>query len=169
MDRLPQGLDPVTAGRFGLWLLGKRASVAASKRVAFPPRRDSVGSVATAVRAWLPWAIVEYPGRARWLAALCGVQTETARSWLYRGRRMPTKHADKLATYLENVAAILQLRALEIRSEYPTGNSAPLASQVKATEKNRGDARSRDGLRPRTSKKIGRDATGQVNRQNSGK
>ena len=149
MDRLPRGLSPVTAGRFGLWLLGRRASAAAEKRDAFPHRRASSVIANRATRALLPWYVSEYPGAARWLGALCGVGNGTARNWLSGSRRMPSRHAATLATYLENVAAILQLRALEIRAEYPTKHSAPLASQVKATEKIRGDARPRDGLRPR--------------------
>ena len=167
MDRLPAGLDPVTAGRFGLWLLAKRSAVAASKRVAFPTR-DSRGVAGKVAALMVPWRVWEYPGATRWLAALCGVAHGTAKGWL--AGRVPSPAArERIASYLETRAAILQSLALEIRSQYPTKHSAPLASQVKATEKNRGDARSRDGLRPRTSKKIGRDATGQVNRQNSGK
>ena len=112
---LPAGLDPVSAGRFGLWLLGKRASAARQRRIPFPRRvaRGHAGPVAATV--W-PWHVHQYPGAAVMLSAICGVSLGTARHWL-KGSRMSPRNRERLAQWLEDQAAILQSLALELRRD----------------------------------------------------
>lgn len=110
LERLPTGLDPVTAGRFGLWLLGKRAQHRAAKRRLTPSRVYGSALVARFAALTMPWTVEEYPGYRRFAAALCGVAVATADRWLYGNRRLPAKHARTLAalcrTKAEQYAAL---------------------------------------------------------------
>ena len=133
MDRLPVGVSPVTAGRFGLWLLGRRQHTASRKRKAFPNRAFR-GMPRGAVRLVLPWLVWEYPGASHWLAALCGVARGTAKNWLTGSQHFPAKHADRLALYLENHSASLLAAASELRAY---AQSEQTKGQVKGIEKNR--------------------------------
>lgn len=113
--RLPEGLSPVTAGRFGLWLLGRRAYRAARRRRALPYRRHH-GVLARRVAALLaPWDVYEYPGAARFLSGLLGISHATAARYLRPGIEFPRKHAPRLAEYLEAHAAECVALALELR------------------------------------------------------
>ena len=133
MYRLPRGLDPVTAGRFGLWLLGRRQQTAASKRIAFP-RRGYARLIQRACGLLVPWRVHEYPGVARWLASVCGVADSTAANWLKGSQALPRKHAETVALYLENHSALLMAAAVELRAYAQTEQTK---GQVKGTEKNR--------------------------------
>ena len=48
------------------------------------------------------------------LAHLCEVKRETARGWIY-GKRLPARHARRLASYLEAHAAESEALARELR------------------------------------------------------
>lgn len=118
--QLPTGLDPVTAGRFGLWLLGKRSHARAQRRSVSASRVPGCGIAHRFVALIAPWSVHEYPGRDRILPALCEVSIETARDWLYRDRMLPPKHARRMAEIarqraveFEDVAKALDQHAAE--------------------------------------------------------
>ena len=113
--RIETTADAITAGRLGLWLLGRRASAAKQARVA-QPRREPRGLAARVGYALAPWRVREYPGTEALLASICGVSRETAKGWL-RGNRPSARSRERLAQYLEDGAAILQSLALELRRD----------------------------------------------------
>lgn len=115
---MPAGLDPVRAGRYGLWLLGLRSHRAASLRVAFPKMRVGTRSLTDRFRVlFLPWKVYEYPGPCRFLGELCGVHPETARRWIQGSKVLPPRHGERLAAYLEQHAAQCEALARELRSD----------------------------------------------------
>ena len=114
--RLPPGLDPVTAGRLGLWLLGQRSHRKALKRTVFVKRVRPASLQERFVRLLAPWRIEEYPGCERILPALCGVAHSTARAWLWSDKRFPKKHALTLASICESRAAEFLALAEELRA-----------------------------------------------------
>jgi hypothetical protein len=93
---LPAGLDPITAGRFALWMLGKRSHRRAQRRTVSASRVWGGGLAQRFVTLVAPWTVEEYPGRLRLLAGLCGVTAATSKDWLYRDKRLPAKHAHRL-------------------------------------------------------------------------
>jgi hypothetical protein len=96
-DGLPAGLDPVKAGRLGLWLLGKRNHFAAKKRRGWP-LREGTGTLASRFVCLIaPWELREYPGQRKLLAALLGVAESYAKRLMQRSGRLPAKHARRLA------------------------------------------------------------------------
>jgi hypothetical protein len=102
---LPQGLNPVDAGRLGLWLLGRRNQRAASRRRARPSHVYN-RSLADRFRGLItPWRVHEYPGTLAFMAELCGVGVGTARNWCKRGYRLPPHQARRMARYLRIYAA----------------------------------------------------------------
>jgi hypothetical protein len=112
---LPAGLTPVAAGRIGLWLLSVRSYKAARRRD--EAREAWIGRCTLGAR-WAalvaPWTVWSYPGAQRLLSQLCGVSRSTAHGWLYdRRRRIPARHAERLACDLEARAS----RALALASE----------------------------------------------------
>ena len=112
---LPPNVSPVTAGRLGLWLLHLRAHRAASRRIAFPYRNDGGRLVRRFAALICPWDVYEYPGAARFLAALIGCKQSSAKRYLMRSRDIPLKHAPKLAEYLEGHASECEALARELR------------------------------------------------------
>lgn len=113
---LPPGLDPVTAGRFGLWLLGQRSHRKALKRTFFVKRVRPASLQERFVRLIAPWRIEEYPGCDRVLPALCGVAHSTARAWLWSDKRLPRRHALTLAAICDARAAEFAALAVELRA-----------------------------------------------------
>jgi len=103
--QLPPGLDPVTAGRFGLWLLGKRSHTRAQRRRVSASHVPGSGLAQRFVSLIAPWTIAEYPGRRRLLGGLCGVAVATTDDWLYREQRLPAAHAQRLSTICREKAA----------------------------------------------------------------
>ena len=95
---LPPGLDPVTAGRFGLWLLGRRSHERALKRRSSPSRVFGYGIIQRLATLIAPWTVEEYPGYRRFLADLCGVNIRTSDDWLYGAQSLPRIHARRLST-----------------------------------------------------------------------
>jgi len=93
VDGLPPGLDPVTAGRFGLWLLGKRNHRKAQLREVSPSRVCGSGLADRMAYLFAPWSVTEYPGRRRLLAGLCRVSIATVDDWLYGKKPLPPHHA----------------------------------------------------------------------------
>jgi hypothetical protein len=93
VDRLPPGLDPVTAGRFGLWLLGQRNHRKAQLRRVSPSRVFGSGLAERMVSLFAPWTVEEYPGELRLLAGLCKVSARTVEDWLYKRKPLPPHHA----------------------------------------------------------------------------
>src|SRR5215831_14841354 len=116
MPTLPRGLDPVSAGRFGLWLLSRRSHRAARRRVAFTNRVWHSSTWGNRFeRLITPWRIFEYPGTSAMLAQLCGVSRSTARGWIY-GKRLPVRHALRLSHNLMAHAAQCEALGRELRS-----------------------------------------------------
>ena len=96
-QQLPAGLDPVKAGRLGLWLLGQRSHRRALRRNV-SATRVSTGSLGSRFSTlFTPWTVHTYPSAAQALAELCGVKASYARLWLRRDGRLPTRHARTLA------------------------------------------------------------------------
>jgi len=113
---LPPGLNPVEAGRLGLWLLSIRSHKAAQKRVAFPERAWRQTLAVKFTRLICQWHVYEYPGAAKILAALLRIPPSYAEnlmkpSW---SRKLPAKHAITLAQYLESHASQCEALAHEL-------------------------------------------------------
>jgi len=111
---LPPGLDPVTAGRFGLWLLGQRNHRAAQRRRRGSLRVYPASDASRFARLVCPWIIAEYPGAEVLISQLCGVSEVTAEGWLRRTKPLPSRHARVLADYVERfdgVGVARELRA----------------------------------------------------------
>lgn len=111
---LPHGIDPVQAGRFGLWLLSVRSQRAAQKRIAFPERVRKQSLNSRVQRLIAPWYVYEYPGATVIISHICGIARSTAQGWI-NGKRLPPKHARKLADYLERHASECDALARELR------------------------------------------------------
>ena len=107
IHRLPSGLDPVVAGRFGLWLLGKRNHRKAHFRRVSPSRVPGSGLAHRFLWLFAPWTVEEYPGPRRFLAGLCQVSRATTDDWLYRGRPLPPAHAHHLSRIARQQAVLL--------------------------------------------------------------
>src|SRR5262249_1935833 len=91
MKPLPPGLDPVQAGRFGLWLWGRREHSRRLERSIFLTRvQDRHDSTVCwrGMSALLPWRVAHYPSLHRGLAELLGVSVRSARSYLWQ-REIP--------------------------------------------------------------------------------
>ena len=113
---LPSGLSPVTAGRLGLWLLGKRQHTAATKRVAFPTRaRFGTTFPLRLARLITPWKIYEYPGVERFLSGLLGIAPSYAHNLLKPSHKLSAKHARRMADFLANHASQCDALAHELR------------------------------------------------------
>ena len=92
---LPAGLDPVTAGRLGLWLLGQRSHRRAQRRTISASRVPNGALGDRFLCLYVPWKLHEYPGRVLALSELLGVPQATAKRYTFG--RLPTKHAVTLA------------------------------------------------------------------------
>lgn len=113
---LPPGLDPVEAGRFGLWLLSKRQHHRALRRRAIPRPRVRAWTLARAVMTHLaPWHVWEYPGERRLLSGLLGIAESYANNLLKPSFVLPAQHALALAEYLEGHASAASALAHELR------------------------------------------------------
>ena len=93
---LPPGLDPVQAGRFGLWLLGQRSHRRALSRTVSVSRVPNARIASRFLYLFVPWKVHEYPGGHQVLAELCGVKRHTVRDWLYTSRPIPERHRETL-------------------------------------------------------------------------
>ncbi len=113
---LPEGLDPVTAGRYGLWLLGVRSHNRALKRTISPKRVWGYGPLHRLATLLSPWTIEEYPGYRRFMASLCGVAIRTSDRWFYGADRLPRKHARRLAAICVERAAAYEALAKEFEA-----------------------------------------------------
>jgi len=115
---LPPGLDPVSAGRLGLWLLSRRSHRAAQRRIAFPARAWRGELIHRWCALIVPWKVFEYPGCERMLATLLGISHASAHQYLKPswGNRLPCKHAITLAQYLESRASQCDALAHELRA-----------------------------------------------------
>jgi hypothetical protein len=116
-DRLPPGLDPVAAGRWGLWLLGNRSHNRSIGSQTCPPLYGGDRIIGHVYTQLAPWKRFEYPGRIKYLADVLGVSRETARKYSGCQRDLPPKHALRLADYLEAKAIRLKELAEALRSE----------------------------------------------------
>ncbi len=96
LPQLPPGLTPIQAGRFGLWLLGKRSHARAMKRTCSVSREPSRSAVGQFGDLTVPWTVHEYPGLYRFIADLLQVSRSTAHG-LISGKPLPAKHARRLA------------------------------------------------------------------------
>ena len=94
--KLPPGLDPVTAGRWGLWLLAKRSHIKAQRRTGV---LLSVGSGSLSVRfahLWCSWTVHTYPGPKRLFAMMLGLRQSTANTYLYQRKPLARKHQERM-------------------------------------------------------------------------
>ena len=108
-------VDPVTAGRLGLWLLGRRSHNAASRRVAFPIRKNPPGNlVSRFARLIAPWLIFEYPGSEAVIAGICAIKRGYAHDLLKPSFRLPSKHAITMAHYLARHASQCEALSAEL-------------------------------------------------------
>lgn len=98
---LPPGLDPYTAGKWGLWLMGQRQHKKALRRTSSPRIHIPRGLADATLNLLVPWQVWEYPGRIRVLASLLNLSPATARRYASGDRPLPAKHALRLAEYLE--------------------------------------------------------------------
>lgn len=97
MKPLPPGLDPVTAGRFGLWLLGKRSHQRSLKRQAVVTRVSGGSCLNRFAGLSVPWTVETYPGTHRFLCGLLNVSVSSVKRWLHADEALPAKHAQRLA------------------------------------------------------------------------
>jgi hypothetical protein len=127
MPQLPAGLDPVQAGRFGLWLLGKRSHARALRRTFSGTRVPSTRITGRLLGILLPWTIHEYPGNLQALAEMCGVARSTASDWLYCARPLPRKHAARLADICEQ----REIAFRDLKEEFRAIAAAPAERPLK--------------------------------------
>lgn len=122
--RIASSADAITAGRLGLWLLGRRASAAAKRRLPWPHREPTcVGQKLAALIA--PWRCYEYPGAAVAIASIAGCGDRAVDGWLY-GRHDPGRAArERLALWLDNRGAAMVALAAELRAGNLARNVAP--------------------------------------------
>ena len=127
---LPPGVDAITAGRYGLWLLGRRSYKRASFRKAVPRRQYAMrrGIVDRYCGLIVPWREYEYPGAIRYLSGLLGVKSGTAEQYLKPSYKLPPMVARRLALDLEARAAQCEALAGELR-EY-AGRQKKLVRRV---------------------------------------
>lgn len=116
-QQLPPGLDPVTAGRFGLWLLGKRSHARAQKRTYRAVGVRGISVTGRLVNLILPWTVEEYPGYLRVLAEICGVSIRTVPHWINGTRPLPLKHCHTLLRIAEQHELDARLIAEELRRQ----------------------------------------------------
>lgn len=111
---LPSGLDPVTAGRFGLWLLGKRSHARAQRRRGYPFRvgHDTLAHRFACLLA--PWRLDEYPGYRRLLAELLCTTEGRARNLATGSEVLPPRHARHLSVLARDRAALLNALAEDL-------------------------------------------------------
>lgn len=138
MPRLPDGLTPVQAGRFGLWLLGKISHDRAGKRVAIVPAYRSFVLADAVVKAFLPWTIYEYPGWRRWLSDVLDVAPSTASTYARVEGRLPRKHAKTLARLCRDKAAELLALADQLDEYERSGPSNEALRGFAASRPRRG-------------------------------
>lgn len=113
MQQLPPGLDPVRAGRWGLWLLGQRSHRRSLLRTV-SSRRVSTGAPGDRfLSLFAPWSIHEYPGRWQIMAELLGISRHSARRYCY-SKRLPAKHAATLERICRDRAAAFLALADEL-------------------------------------------------------
>ena len=100
--KLPRGLDPLTAGRWGLWLLGRRQHMRARLRNSCPPIYGPRSLADRAVALLWRWEVVQYPGKHRGLADLLGITHDSARHLMAGRRALTARNAERLASVLES-------------------------------------------------------------------
>jgi hypothetical protein len=99
--QLPAGLDPVTAGRWGLWLMGQREHRRALRRSLWHRvyLRRSLADRALALIT--PWPVYQYPGRIQALSELLGVSQRMAKHYVVGHNRLTLPRRERLLSYLE--------------------------------------------------------------------
>lgn len=114
--RLPEGLDPVTAGRYGLWLMGLRQQQRAARRSPKPTAYIPHTLLGRTLRTILPWSIHEYPGIKQFAASVLNVCPKVAEDYLYDRppHRLPAKHAATLSAILKDHIAVQTAMAAEL-------------------------------------------------------
>lgn len=124
---LPPGLDPVTAGRMGLWLLGKRGHERAIRR-RDPQYRVPHSTLASATCcAVLPWRLYETPGHVALLASILDVGEGHARHTLLGQEPLSAAGAERLALWLSDRIALQQGLVDELRA-YGAARAAEVAA-----------------------------------------
>jgi hypothetical protein len=114
LGRFGPGFDPVTAGRYGLWLLGLRNHRAASRRRGLVHHVYN-RSLADRFRGLItPWRVHEYGGTLRAMAEICRVSEDSARQWCTGRQKLPAHQCRRLANYLRGHAASVLALAEEL-------------------------------------------------------
>ena len=94
--QLPPGLDPVTAGRWGVWLLAKASHLRGQRRSYSATRIGGKGLTKRFLFLLLPWTVERYPGAKQALSELLGIKRTTAADYMTRPERLPRKHAETM-------------------------------------------------------------------------
>ena len=127
---LPPGLDPVTAGRFGLWLLGQRNHQAALRRRIGKRRVYRATRLQRFATLFFPWLVIDYPGCELFLCQLCMVERRVVQRWLAGHRPLPSNQARVIADYVEGLdgpAVARELRAYaDARDREVRRNTGPM-------------------------------------------
>ena len=130
--KLPPGLDPVTAGRWGLWLLGQRSKRAAAKRTHVGIRECGYGPVRDFIQLVAPWRVDTYPSQERLLAGLCGVSEATAVPMLSRPKAISARSAERLAAICDDYERRARETAAALRAH---AASRPPPYRIKPKDK----------------------------------
>src|SRR5580704_1716677 len=94
--QLPPGMDPVQAGKWGLWFLGQHEHRKSLRRCVTPRRIYGGNATQRFVHLLAPWTVNEYPGSAQIMSELLGVKRGTAKCYLHRSGPLPLKHVATL-------------------------------------------------------------------------
>ena len=119
--QLPAGLDPVQAGRFGLWLLGQRSHVRKTRRCVSAVRVPCPTQGGRFAGLFVPWTVHTYPSATQAIAELCGVKESYAEHLLSRQERLPAKHAATLGRIARERAEAWKALADELEGIKPQG------------------------------------------------
>lgn len=130
---LPPGTR--TIGQLLHWM-GNRNRAASRRRVAFVPDTDKDILIFRCIHAILPWKVYEYPGRARYLAALCRLSPKSAAHYL----AAPVKPSRPV---LLTLAATLRGRAALFLSLADEAEAAAVAIAPRGTAAKRKSAAAR--------------------------
>jgi hypothetical protein len=102
---LPAGVTPVQAGRFGLWLLGKRNQAKAARRRGIVTRAYTRSRLDALSGLTVPWTVNEYPGAYRFFSEILGVSRQSVKRWLASDHGLPRKQALRLSSLCRDRAA----------------------------------------------------------------
>lgn len=113
---IPERMTLKQASAIAKWLLGRRSHFAASRRSASVPLRSARSLADKVGMAIWPWWVHRYPGAARGLAEVLGVQLRTAERLIGGHDELSLKHLRRLADFLEASIATKQAVLAELQA-----------------------------------------------------